>query len=39
MENTKWKAANTVNQRYQNNSTVLQSYHKFHAVNFEDELA
>lgn len=39
MENTKWKAANTVNQRYQNNSAVLQSYHKFHAVNFEDELA
>ena len=39
MENTKWKAANTVNQRYQNNSAVLQSYHKFHAVYFEDELA
>ena len=39
MENTKWKAANTVNQRYHNNSAVLQSYHKFHAVNFEDELA
>lgn len=39
MENTKWKAANTVNQRYQNNNAVLQSYHKVHAVNFEDELA